>query len=366
MENTFNEYYPNSPSIIEELWGNAIFVFDTNILCNLYRYSDETSSMFIDTIKKLDSIWIPHQVGKEFFRNRLSVISDQKKSYEDLEKKIVEIINLIEDKNRNPFFSPNLVSKLTAIKEEIKVEVTRKKEYYDNSLIEDKLLTEITQIFAGKVGAPQTPEQLKSIFVEGEKRYAENIPPGFKDKAKQNNDKFGDLILWKEMLSKSEFTNKDLIFICDDRKDDWWLDHHGRTISPRPELLKEFTSKTGRKCHFYKPFQFLEFANQYLLNSSIKIETIEEVKYYKPNDSQLFDTILFDITLKGDDDNINEFISDLKQTGYKIFKDNYISKDIRNIVITLPKISDLERRLTEKYINNLSKYNLELIGMIKE
>ena len=204
---------------------------------------------------------------------------------------------------------------------------------------------------------------MKVLYSEGEKRYKENIPPGYKDKAKPNNDKYGDLVLWKEMLYKCQSDAKDLIFICDDRKEDWWLEHQGKTISPRPELLKEFNSETKRECHFYKPFQFLEFANKYL-DSKIKSETIEEVKNYTFNKTPSIDFVLFNITLKGSDNNINIFISDLKQTGYNIYKEDSIN-DTHYITITLPKISDLERRLTEKYFDNLFKYNLELIEIKK-
>ena len=59
MKKTFLEYNPLSKEIIKELWDNAIFVFDTNVLLNLYRYSDETSMKFLETISKLKEICAP-------------------------------------------------------------------------------------------------------------------------------------------------------------------------------------------------------------------------------------------------------------------------------------------------------------------
>jgi predicted nucleic acid-binding protein len=87
MKNSFKEYNPLTPKEIEVLWKNSIFIFDTNILLNLYRYSDETSLKLIETIEALKNIWIPYQVGLEFYRKRLIVISEQKKSFEECEKK---------------------------------------------------------------------------------------------------------------------------------------------------------------------------------------------------------------------------------------------------------------------------------------
>ena len=277
---------------------------------------------------------------------------------------MIEIINTVEDKNRNPFFSPNLLSKLITIREDIKKEVDSKKEHFDNALVKDMLLERINKLFENKVGNQPSQEELKIIYNEGERRYKENIPPGFKDNSKPGNDKFGDLIIWKEIINKAKADSIDVIFISDDRKEDWWLDHQGKTISPRPELLKEFNIETQKNCHFYKPFQFLEFSNKYL-NSKVKNEVIEEVKNYKFKSLNDSDYVFFGVVLKGLENDINIFIEDLKLTGYNIFKENS-EFDKHYITIILPKISDLERRLNDKYLDNLSKYNIELIRFIKK
>lgn len=364
MKNSFKEYNPLTPEEIEELWKNSIFIFDTNILLNLYRYSEETSLKLIETIEALKNIWIPYQVGLEFYRKRLIVISDQKKSFEEFEKKMNDIINTVEDKNRNPFFSSDLLSKLKLIREDIKKEVDIKKEFYDKTLTKDILLERINKLFDNKVGKEPTSEELKTIYNEGEKRYKDNIPPGFKDNSKPGNDKFGDLIIWKQIINKAKVDSIDVIFISDDRKEDWWLDHQGKTISPRPELLKEFNIETNKNCHFYKPFQFLEFSNKYL-DSKVKDEVIEEVKNYKSKSYNDREYVFFDIVLKGLESDVNIFIDDLKITGYNIFKEN-TEFDRHYITIILPRISDLERRFNEKYLHNLSKYNIELIKISKK
>ena len=80
MKDTFFEYNRLHEEEIKNLWDRAIFIFDTNVLLNLYRYSDDTSKKFLETIVKLETrVWIPYQVGLEFNKNRLKVISEQKK-----------------------------------------------------------------------------------------------------------------------------------------------------------------------------------------------------------------------------------------------------------------------------------------------
>ncbi len=116
MKNTFREYHPIDNKLLTEMWSNAVFVFDTNVLLNLYRYSKKTSDEVIQIILDLnDRVWLPFQVGLEFNKNRLTVISDQKKNYTDFEKKIYELIEEIENRNRNPFFSQPLTDKIIKI-----------------------------------------------------------------------------------------------------------------------------------------------------------------------------------------------------------------------------------------------------------
>lgn len=367
MKDIFKEYNPLSKEEIKELWNKAIFVFDTNVLLNLYRYSEDTTSKFIERIEELkERVWLPYQVGFEFNKNRLTVISDQKKSYKEFETKINQIIDEVENKNRNPFLSENVLSKLIAIKEEIKKEIDIKTSHYENSIWNDYLLHKINDIFYGKVEQSPNHEELKKIFNEGEKRYKDKIPPGYKDSNKSENEKYGDLVIWKQIINKSKNEKIDIIFILDDRKEDWWLEHQGKIISPRPELLKEFRSETSKSCHFYEPFRFLEYSNEYF-NSNISNKVIEEVKNYKidiePTNNNQY--VIIDLILKGNQNDIAIFITDIKAAGYNIFlESNY--NDLHNITFILPNIPDLERRLNDKYLSILDKYNVQVIKIIKK
>ncbi|EKE27035.1 MAG: hypothetical protein ACD_4C00082G0002, partial [uncultured bacterium (gcode 4)] len=128
----FSEYYPLNLDLIKGLWKNAIFVFDTNILLNLYRYSNETSEQFLKTIEKLGNrAWLPHQVALEFHRNRLIVLSEEKKNYQDFEKRLNEIVGLVENKRSNPFLTEELFKELLSTKGKIKNEIDAKIESFN-------------------------------------------------------------------------------------------------------------------------------------------------------------------------------------------------------------------------------------------
>ena len=86
MKDLFKEFYRPTEKEFQELWEKATFVFDTNILLNLYRFPEEASKSLIDSISEFsERIWLPHQVGLEFANRRLEVIADQKKRFKDVQ-----------------------------------------------------------------------------------------------------------------------------------------------------------------------------------------------------------------------------------------------------------------------------------------
>ncbi len=60
---------------------------------------------------------------------------------------------------------------------------------------------------------------------------------------------FGDLVIWKELIKYSKDNEKNILFVSNDRKEDWCQKVNGIDLGPRKELLKEFKKET--KNHFY-------------------------------------------------------------------------------------------------------------------
>src|SRR5262249_15878044 len=102
-------------------------------------------------------------------------------------------------------------------------------------------LARVTELFKGRVGTKPTDEHLAAVRKEGEERYAKKIRPGYEDAKKEGEggDKFGDLIIWKEMIEKAKADQKPVIFVTDDGKSDWWYTHHGKKVGPHPALIEE-------------------------------------------------------------------------------------------------------------------------------
>lgn len=99
---------------------------------------------------------------------------------------------------------------------------------------------------------------LLKIYKDGEQRYKEKIPPGYQDVKKEGNKKYGDLIIWNEMINYSKLIKKDILFITDDTKEDWVLRLNGISLDPRKELLVEFKQKSEQLFYLLSSSNFID------------------------------------------------------------------------------------------------------------
>jgi hypothetical protein len=53
MKDEFKGFYKLDEAEFKCLWENAVFVFDTNVLLNLYRYQESTTGQLIKVIEQL-------------------------------------------------------------------------------------------------------------------------------------------------------------------------------------------------------------------------------------------------------------------------------------------------------------------------
>jgi hypothetical protein len=77
MRDLFPGFYYNYPQgeELSKLWREAIFVFDANMLLNVYRYSPVALERYFELLDKLQKqVWLPYQVVSEYQENRETVI----------------------------------------------------------------------------------------------------------------------------------------------------------------------------------------------------------------------------------------------------------------------------------------------------
>lgn len=352
MIEKFNHHLPLKDEDFNHLFNEGYFVLDTNVLINFYRYSDNTRNQFFDILDKIkDRIYLPYQVGNEFFNNRLNEIGTQKNSYKEMVDKIINIKQEFENKNRNPFLSSGNLVLFDKIIDELK----NKEEEYRELRRDDIILSRLNSIFQNSGDEFYDYEK---IFSEGRKRFKDKIPPGYKDDDKPIEiQKFGDYIIWVDIMKKSQEENKPCIFITDDNKEDWWLlDKNKNIVSPRPELRKEFQKNTGQLYYSYQPFNFLDTIQKYI-NVEVEESVIDEVKNNSlENDSETSIIFIDKFVLAKEDANFMYFIKTISDMGYQTEINHLSHTDegfLYRITIMLPEIFDLGRRFST-YFKNLA------------
>ncbi len=122
-----------------------------------------------------------------------------------------------------------------------------------------------------------------SIFsgqFQAELRFERHVPPGWEDEGKKDYIKrYGDIILWFQLIDYARTQKKPIIFITDDVKQDWWLagEEAQGPIRPRPELVQEMYREAGVLFHMYQGYEFMTQA-QHFLQLEEKPGVIEEIK----------------------------------------------------------------------------------------
>jgi PIN like domain len=92
--------------------------------------------------------------------------------------------------------------------------------------------------------------------------------------------KYGDLIIWLQLLDEVRNRKTPAIFITADEKPDWWtiIDSEGKhIIGPRPELIQEMFEQTGTPFYMYSPPEFMKYVGK-LLQEEVSQKALEEAK----------------------------------------------------------------------------------------
>ncbi|MGP9772252.1 PIN-like domain-containing protein [Halomonas citrativorans] len=292
MKDLFPGHFKESEKNLKQVWDSCIFVFDANILLNFYRYSDSARREFLQLLQKIqERVWLPHRAAEEYLNNRLSVIDQQERSYDETAKAINSLRSDLDNARQHPFVSQQTMNQVNKVFDLLCNELSENKGIHTKRISNDEIKESISSIFENNVGQPYSREDLENLIVDGEERYKQKIPPGFKDGIKSGDSdvftekcrKYGDLIVWNQVIDKSIEAKKGIVLVTDDKKEDWWEKFKGKTIGPRPELVKEFKDRAENTFHMYQADRFLELARENL-NEQVSDEIVEEIREVRRRD----------------------------------------------------------------------------------
>ncbi|MBP3966546.1 PIN domain-containing protein [Paenibacillus lignilyticus] len=368
----------------QEVWKEEpLIVLDTNAFLGLYRYSPNTANQFLSVMdRNREQIWIPAQVLSEFYNNHKDVVKREHNKYREVKKEIDRITENAKNSFEKQFIqfnkysyprvkelSKHIDASIESIREQAKKFET---EVADDSKENIRMLKEdrVKQFFDklvedGNIGNMFTLSRLLGVYAEGENRYKYKIPPGYMDSVKDKDDetktkKFGDLLLWKQLLEKAGATQKPIIFITLDEKEDWWvLGDDDQPISPRTELISEFREYSN------KPFAMMSLSNFYnhasVLNNMVDNRTYLEMNSraicYRLLDQSDWHTIA--------DDNLNLTTYLIHGGDLQEYVDNPL-QDVEVEGVSSPDLLIESVYINENHVNIEGKFTCEVEASITE
>ncbi len=277
MRDLFPGFYTRTKEELSKLWGEGIFVFDTNMLLNVYRYKQKTRARYIEILnllKQRDQLWIPYQVAYEYQERRLNVIQGQLNAYTEIATILQTTAQKLENslgtyQNKHEFIhTEKIIEDINEVISKAKTTVTQSKakdkKEYEALKKQDTVLEKLEELFQGNIGNAYTSEKLGELYKQAQMRVELRIPPGWEDEDKKGYKRFGDIILWFQLLDYARNQKKPVIFVTDDGKKDWWVrDPQGKPINPLPELIQEMFVEAGVLLHLYQGYDFLDAATHF-------------------------------------------------------------------------------------------------------
>jgi hypothetical protein len=198
-------------------------------------------------------------------------------------------------------------------------------------------------LFDSKVGEPFNEQILPNLYKEADDRYKRLKPPGFRDaEEKEDERKYGDFILWKQILEFAKKESRPIIFVTGEKKEDWWIKKNNKIISPHVELRREFHEYVHQPFWMYQTQDFLQIAKDKLM-VEIDPKSIEETN------------AIADIELVDEQDN-----DTLRQAVDQIVKPNYVqqlSEQIKAVdqIVKLNYVQQLSEQI--KAVDQIVKLN---------
>lgn len=292
---------------------NLIIIPDTNILLYLYKCSFNASKSIVDLLNKMrDKVIIPNRVYEEYLSHKGSEQDKIDKKYDTFTKDLKNQVDGLKRKvgssisESRKYEFPDCNALETSIYTEIG-EIKNLITAYERSLSSEKQnksiqitnVEQIIQFWKNQQKIRQKPSitEILEYIKEGEFRYRYKMPPGYMDEDKDKDTekmskgeketfetkirKYGDLFIWKEILSIANGTDGNkVLFITNDVKEDWWIlkGEQKEVVRMRDELLEEYVAIVGNdNIEFMNLSKFYELFSDYYKICDIK--TTLELEY---------------------------------------------------------------------------------------
>ncbi len=250
---------------------------------------------YFETIEKVqDFIYIPYLVALEFHFHKSETLLLSKVNVEKFKSRFNKNWNKIKSEAAKTLFSSltfrndlqqeELSSYLSSLLDssELGIEAKLLEKISSISDTQKATFSSLIEILEQKTRKRYEQDWINEVEKRGEERYKKDIPPGFNDKNKKDSrgyngivyqQKFGDLIIWEDMLEKSSESDiKNVVFVTSDGKrpdktdlnykvlvgkDEKGKDKY-QVVGPRIELIEEMRGKSGASFYLMDELEFIK------------------------------------------------------------------------------------------------------------
>ncbi|WP_419705339.1 PIN-like domain-containing protein [Promicromonospora sp. NFX87] len=281
-----DDFIPPLPADEAAFLRGATVVLDTNVLLAPYKLSVTAREDVLRAIElSAERLWLPHQVGVEFYRNHASNRDLRSKAYEAAAKPTDQFEQLVTKHLGKGTMHEDLRKDVARVVRDAVSGIKKGIEQLqlaDTAITTpsaDDVLERIEAAFAGRAAAAPDPATIRlrtDDFVNW--RVPSLIPPGFEDAGKPGEaQSAGDFLIWAEILEHAAANNLDILFVTEDGKDDWWETVDGQR-RPHRSLVLEFQRATGpgRRYHQVGMETFVRLATE-AAGAGAKQSTLNEI-----------------------------------------------------------------------------------------
>ena len=251
MKKHFPGYYPLNQTDIYQHLENIVFVIDTVFLLDIFRLNDKDVNTLFTILNEppiKDKLWIPYDVAWLYHQCVNNEIINQTGKIQNTLYHLTCCKESIQNNKNYPYLETAIISELEKLTKRIQELFNRQIENLSNALEHDEKKEQINALFTDRIGREYTSAELQEIYTQAKERYSRRVPPGYCT-PQSDNERFTyhDMIIWEQIKEHAKEKNKDIILVTGKIQDDWFYIVNDKVISPRQELINEFTQKTNKK-----------------------------------------------------------------------------------------------------------------------
>ncbi|MGC4705670.1 PIN-like domain-containing protein [Enterococcus faecium] len=380
LKDLFPEFYQSKlekSDLIKE--KENLIIIDTNYFLDILQMPISVSKKYIEALEKVkENIYIPYLVALEFNFKKSSKKKEkikQIKKYKDniansiseLEKNI-STIDLV-DTDEVDKFTKEMLSLTKDYSKSLKELLERNIE----SMItkeEDDIYEKLIRLIENRIGNEYEQEWIDEIETEGEERYKNNIPPGFADDNKGSEEepvrrygdikyqrKFGDLLIWKDIIEYSKKCNKKgkkVIFVTNDgkskKKNDLLFKIHDLTVGPHIHLMNELKTSAEKELYILDNFRFIQLITDL---------TDSEINYFKTSSEKKYKVKIPFEKIMDERKYLEKLSSENDKYEYSFDEEGYLTRKVKDSFL-------LKNELTPKFNEIFKEMNQQELDKLRE